>query len=241
MNPSRVDSSVKPSHRARRRDAESHGAESPTGSREREIEISVADHLWAKRALDVVLAAIGLILSAPLWALIAAAIKLEDGGSVFYRHIRIGRGRKAFQVIKFRTMTEGNHQPVKGHPDGDRITKVGRWIRPYALDELPQFLNILRGEMSFVGPRPLPRRELAAEDGHPILLSRIDGWESRHQVRPGLTGFAQTQVPRDTPYRQRFRYDCFYVKKRSLLLDVGLIAKSVWISVRGKWPQVGRG
>lgn len=198
-------------------------------------------NLAAKRALDVVLASIGLILSAPLWALIVGAIKLEDGGDVFYRHQRVGKACRPFTAIKFRTMVEGNHAAVRGRPKEELITGVGGWIRPTALDELPQLLNILRGDMSLVGPRPLPTWELSEDGGEPVVLSEFEGYEFRHRVRPGLTGFAQTRVPREAGYRKKFRYDCFYVRNRSLLLDVGLIVKSVWISVRGKWPEVGRG
>lgn len=233
------------SPRTRARDRARAGTSSPVeeapGPEPREGEAPVAGNLAAKRALDVVLASLGLLLSAPLWALIVVAIKLEDGGDVFYRHQRVGKDCKPFTAIKFRTMVEGDHYAVRGRPKTELITRVGRWIRPTALDELPQLVNVVRGDMSLVGPRPLPRWELSENEGEPVLLSSIHGYEFRHRVRPGLTGFAQTRVPRDVSYRRKFRYDRLYVKKRSLLLDVGLIAKSVWISVRGRWPEVGRG
>ena len=200
-----------------------------------------AGSLGAKRVLDATLAAIGLVLSAPIWIALAAAIKLEDGGPIFFTQTRVGKHGEPFRAIKFRSMVDGNHDAVKGHPDGDLVTSLGAFMRKCALDELPQLWNILRGDMSLVGPRALPPAESARENGgRPVKLSRIPGYTYRHKVRPGLTGIAQVRAPRDIPYRCKFRYDCFYVRKRSLLLDLRLIARSLWVSFAGKWREVGK-
>lgn len=196
-----------------------------------------------KRAVDVVFSLIGLLLTAPAWLLVPLAIKLEDGGPVFYRDRRLGKGGEEFDVLKFRSMVKGNGLPnVKGHPPDEYVTAVGRLIRPTALDELPQLLNILRGEMSLVGPRAAPPEEQAEDfEGHSRPLRDVAGFVERHAVRPGLTGLAQTRAARDVSYRTKFRYDRFYVEYRTLKLDLKLIIHSVMVSLTGKWPEVERG
>ena len=196
-----------------------------------------------KRAVDVVFSLIGLVLTAPAWMLLPLAIKLEDGGSVFYRDRRLGKGGEEFDVLKFRSMVEGNGIPnVKGHPPEEYVTSVGKLIRPTALDELPQLINILRGEMSLVGPRAAPPEEQAEDfEGHSRPLHDVAGFAERHAVRPGLTGLAQTRAARDVSYRTKFRYDCFYVENRTLKLDLKLIIHSVMVSLTGKWPEIEQG
>lgn len=198
-----------------------------------------------KRGMDVLLASLGLLGSAAVTPLIAAAIKLEDGGPVFYSQHRVGKGGEHFRSYKFRSMSPRSQDPdVPGQAEleDDRITRVGRFLRATALDELPQLWNILRGDMSFVGPRALlPAEEEANENGDPELLHELTGFDERHAVRPGLTGLAQVYAPRDLPRRKKFRYDLLYVRNRSLRLDAFLFLRSVWISLRGKWPEVGRG
>ncbi len=200
----------------------------------------------AKRAFDVALAAAGLLLSAPLWALIAAAIKVEDGGPVFYGQERVGKGGELFRSWKFRSMTPGpepgsarRHERQAG-PDDPRTTRVGRILRPMALDELPQLWSILKGDMSFVGPRPLLPEEEHRREGEVVRLDEVEGYARRHSVQPGLTGLAQVRGPRDLSPRDKFRYDLLYVENRSLGLDLRLLLRSVWISLRGAWPEVGR-
>jgi lipopolysaccharide/colanic/teichoic acid biosynthesis glycosyltransferase len=193
----------------------------------------------AKRALDLLLSGTGLIASAPLWALIAAAIKLEDGGPVFYTQPRVGEGGRVFQVFKFRSMIPdaearvGALQASQGDP---RVTKIGRLLRATAMDELPQLWNIFAGDMSFVGPRALRPGEIEAGAGGALeALEDVPGYRERHSVRPGLTGIAQIFAARDIPRRQKFRYDRLYLARRGFWLDVRLIALSFWISFRGKW------
>ena len=201
----------------------------------------------SKRLLDVGLSSAGLVLSAPLWALIALAVKLEDGGSVFYGQERVGKGGQPFTSWKFRTMREEG--PEAGEDAGPerqagrndpRITRVGRILRATAMDELPQLWSIFRGHMSFVGPRAMLPEEESVREGTVTRLVDVDGFEKRHSVLPGLTGVAQVYAPRDLPPRQKFRYDLLYVENRSLGLDLRLILLSFWISFRGAWPEVGR-
>lgn len=194
-----------------------------------------------KRALDIVLAAIGLCLSSPVWALVALAIKLEDRGPVFYRQDRVGKGGKVFQVLKFRSMVPDAEEavgPLQSTHGDPRVTRVGRILRATALDELPQLWSILRGYMSFVGPRALRPGEIEANgNGACVPIEAVPGYLERHAVPPGLTGLAQVYAPRDIPRHQKFRYDVLYIRSRSLWLDLRLIAVSLWISARGRWEN----
>ena len=197
-----------------------------------------------KRAFDAALAGLGLVLSAPLWAIFSAAIKLEDGGPIFFRQERVGLDGRVFEVLKFRSMRPdaealtGAVQATEGDP---RVTRVGRWMRMTAMDELPQLWNIVRGDMSFVGPRALRPGEIEVEaDGRLVALEDVPGFEHRVRVRPGLTGLAQIYARRDVSRRHKFRYDRIYVKHRSWLLDVRLILLSFWISFHGTWEARGR-
>ncbi len=198
----------------------------------------------AKRALDVLLSSFGLIASAPLWFVLAAIIKAADGGPVFYGQERVGLGGRVFRALKFRSMrtdAEALSGAVQATAADPRVTPVGRVMRATAMDELPQLWNIMRGDMSFVGPRALRPGEIEAEgDGRLVRLEDVPGFEHRITVRPGLTGIAQVYARRDIPRRQKFRYDRLYVNRRSWLLDVRLILLSFWISVHGTWEARGR-
>jgi lipopolysaccharide/colanic/teichoic acid biosynthesis glycosyltransferase len=197
-----------------------------------------------KRAFDATLAGAGLILSAPLWAIFAAAIRIEDGGPVFYRQRRVGLGGRTFEALKFRSMrpdAERATGAIQAPADDPRVTRVGRLMRATAMDELPQLVNILRGDMSFVGPRALRPGEIETNsNGRLERLEDIPGFEHRTRVRPGLTGLAQVYAPRDVRRRQKFKYDRLYVDRRSWCLDLRLILLSFWISVLGRWEVRGR-
>ncbi len=197
-----------------------------------------------KRAFDVVLAAAGLMVSAPLWAIFAAAIKLQDGGPVLYRQERSGRYGRSFDVLKFRSMipdAEADVGAVQAIHSDPRVTAVGRFLRATAMDELPQLLNILRGDMSFVGPRALRPGEIETLANNRLeRLDEVPGFAERSQVRPGLTGIAQIYAPRDIPRRLKFRYDLFYVRRQSVWLDLRLVLLSLWITARGAWEADGR-
>jgi putative colanic acid biosynthesis glycosyltransferase WcaI len=197
-----------------------------------------------KRAFDACLAAAGLAASAPLWLLVGAAVKLEDGGPVLYARERVGRGGRRFLSLKFRSMapdSDARFGPLQAAPGDARVTRVGGFLRATALDELPQLWNILKGDMSFVGPRALLPAEIElGGNGEPAPIETIPGYEARHRVRPGLTGVAQVYARRSIPRRQKFRFDLLYIRRQSLWLDFKLIALSVWITARGKWEHRGR-
>jgi lipopolysaccharide/colanic/teichoic acid biosynthesis glycosyltransferase len=196
---------------------------------------------WLKRPLDVALSSLMLVLSAPVSLLIALAIKLEDGGPVFYRQERWGRGGTRFKAYKFRTMVPHSDRAfgIKQATENDeRITRVGRVLRAMGLDELPQMISIFLGEMSLVGPRALAVGEILHDDGgRRVDYEEISDFWKRLSVRPGLTGVTTIYKPKDISPRKKFRYDLLYIRKQSFWLDVRLILLSFWISFRGKWEH----
>jgi lipopolysaccharide/colanic/teichoic acid biosynthesis glycosyltransferase len=196
----------------------------------------------SKRTLDVVLSGAGLMLSAPIWALVSAAIKLEDSGPVFYRQERVGQGGRRFDALKFRSMIPDaeSGRAVQAATNDPRVTRIGRIMRATALDELPQLWNIFVGDMSFVGPRALRPQEVEVNgSGELLSIDQIPGARERHQVRPGLTGIAQIFAPRDITRRNKFRYDRIYIRRQGFWFDVRLILVSFWITARGRWEHSG--
>jgi lipopolysaccharide/colanic/teichoic acid biosynthesis glycosyltransferase/VanZ family protein len=196
---------------------------------------------FLKRPFDILLSGFGLFVSTPLWVVIPLAVWLEDWGPVFYRQERVGRNGRVFQALKFRSMVkdaETKSGPVQAVASDPRVTRIGRILRATAMDELPQLVNILRGDMSFVGPRALRPNEREVNGGPaPVPLAAIPGYAARHSVRPGLTGLAQVYLPGEAPRRKKFRYDLLYIRKRSFWLDLKLIGLSFWITLRGKWES----
>ena len=191
-----------------------------------------------KRLFDIVLSGTGLLISTPLWLVISAAIKLEDGGPIFFPQERVGRHGRMFRAWKFRSMIPDAEQrvgAVQATENDPRVTNVGRVLRATAFDELPQLINILVGDMSFVGPRPLRPGEVDTTSAGYVPLDAIPGYDERHKVRPGLTGLAQVHASRDVPRDEKFRYDIEYVRTRTPWLDLKLILQSFWISFRGRW------
>lgn len=199
---------------------------------------------FTKRAFDASLATVGLVLSLPVSILAALAIKIEDGGPIFYTQERAGRDGRPFRVYKFRSMVPDAEALVgarQASARDSRVTRAGRWLRATAMDELPQLWNIARGDMSFVGPRALRPGEIEVTgDGRFVALEDVPGYDVRCRVVPGLTGVAQIYAPRDVPRRQKFRYDRLYIRRRSFGLDVRLILLSFWITSRGRWEERGR-
>jgi lipopolysaccharide/colanic/teichoic acid biosynthesis glycosyltransferase len=196
----------------------------------------------AKRALDLALSTAGLLLSSPLWILIAAAIRMDSHGPVFYAQLRVGRRGRRFKALKFRSMAVDAERavgPVQAIEHDPRVTRVGRVLRATAMDELPQLWNIFRGDMSVVGPRALRPDEPEVGDALPTPLEAVPGFAERSTVRPGLTGLAQIYAPRDLRRRQKFRYDRLYIRRQSFGLDLWLIALSFWITARGTWEARG--
>ena len=198
----------------------------------------------AKRLLDVLLSGGGLVVSAPLWVAIAALIKIEDGGPVFFSQERVGRRGRSFEALKFRSMiadAEARTGPIQSGMNDPRITRVGKLLRATAMDELPQLWNIFRGDMSFVGPRALRPGEIEVNgSGEVEKLEDVRGFTDRCAVRPGLTGVAQIYAPRDVVRRQKFRYDRFYIRRQSFWFDLRLIVLSFWITFRGRWEARDR-
>ena len=197
-----------------------------------------------KRLFDMIVSGAGLIVFSPIAAVIAIAIKLEDGGPVFFIQDRVGKNCRVFPAYKFRSMivdAEKHTGPVQATANDPRMTKVGRVLRATAFDELPQLWNIFRGDMSVVGPRPLRPGEVDARgDGQLLRLDQIPGYEERHGVRPGLTGLTQVYAPRDISRTSKFRLDRLYLKRAGFWLDMRLILVSFWITGRGEWEKRNR-
>ncbi|MBI3811381.1 MAG: sugar transferase [Nitrospirae bacterium] len=193
-----------------------------------------------KRLFDIALSGAGLIGSSPLWALFAVWVKLSDGGPVFYQQERAGKDGRNFFALKFRSMipnAEAGLGPVQAGYDDPRVTRVGRFLRATAMDELPQLWNIFIGDMSFVGPRALRPVEIEIKN---VRDENVPNFHLRHRVQPGLTGLAQIYAPRDASRRNKLRYDLLYARSRSFGLDLKLIALSFWITFRGRWETRGK-
>ncbi len=198
------------------------------------------DAPFLKRPFDFSLALVGLLLSCLLWLAFSLAIYLVDRNSIFFRQERCGKKGKTFKAIKFRTMKPPKRGEVRLDVDLEedpRVTKVGKFLRATALDELPELINILKGEMSFVGPRPLPYKIEDEESNRYKTIDEVPGYHLRSLVRPGLTGIAQIHAPKNIDRRHKFRYDNLYVKKMSFWLDVKLLFLSLWVTFRGRWER----
>ncbi|MGC8838416.1 MAG: sugar transferase [Anaerolineae bacterium] len=199
---------------------------------------------WTKRALDFVLALVGLVLLSPVLAAIALAIKLDSPGPVIFAQERMGKGGKRFTCYKFRSMVHnhgkeelhrafgrdyvnGNHtgRTIFKPPHEDVVTRVGRFLRKTSLDELPQLWNILKGEMSFVGPRPLVSYEMEA----------AAPWQHRRlEALPGLTGLVQVSGRSTLTFDEMVRLDIYYIEHSSLWLDLQILLKTIPVVLSGK-------
>lgn len=193
-----------------------------------------ATTLAIKRSLDLALSIIGLVVCLPVMALVAIAVRLDSKGPVIYRQKRVGLGGRPFEVLKFRSMRADAEQANGAQwasKDDPRVTRVGRFIRKFRLDELPQFVNVIHGEMSFVGPRP--ERPVFVEQ----LRKEISYYDERHSVRPGLTGWAQVEYPYGSTVEDAFRkleYDLFYLKNMSIFFDCAIVFKTMRTVLTGK-------
>lgn len=173
---------------------------------------------WGKRCLDVAVAAGALVVFAPVIAAVAGAVRLKMGSPVIFRQPRPGRGSEVFTILKFRTMTDAKNASGQPLPDGARLTALGALLRKTSLDELPQLVNVLRGEMSLVGPRPLSRLYL------PFYSPRE---QTRHDVRPGITGLAQISGRNELEWDARLELDARYVETASLVGDLEILMRTV--------------
>jgi lipopolysaccharide/colanic/teichoic acid biosynthesis glycosyltransferase len=180
-----------------------------------------------KRALDLLLGGIGCVAGAPLIALAAVAIRLESPGHPLYRQTRVGRDGRPFEIFKLRTMVSGAERIGAGlaiEAGDDRITRVGSFLRRTSLDELPNLWNVVRGEMSIVGPRPTVQVQVDQYS---------DRQRGRLKVKPGITGWAQVNGRASLPWSERIELDLWYVEHCSLALDLRILVRTVRILVRG--------
>jgi lipopolysaccharide/colanic/teichoic acid biosynthesis glycosyltransferase len=179
----------------------------------------------ARRTADVMLASTGLVLLAPVMAIIGGSIRLFDGPPVLFKQARVTKGGKLFKVVKFRTMNDGRDAEGQLLPDRMRTTALGRFLRRSRLDELPQLWNILVGEMSLIGPRPLLPQTIAAAGKKGQL---------RCAVRPGLTGWAQVNGNSLLDDDDKIALDLWYIENRSLRIDLVILARTIGVALRGE-------
>lgn len=186
-----------------------------------------------KRTLDVMIASIGLVLTLPLMAAIGVAIKLDSPGPVFYRQVRVGLRAQPYMIWKFRSMfTDAEREGARWTSERDpRISRIGWYLRKWRLDEIPQLINVIRGEMSLVGPRP----------ERPVFVQELRGlipfYDLRHAVRPGITGWAQTQFRYGASAEDahiKLQYDLYYVKYLSLQLDMRILVETIRVILLGE-------
>ncbi len=189
-----------------------------------------------KRLIDLITADMLVLLSLPLMVVAALAIFLEDGHAPFFYQTRIGKNGRHFQMVKFRTMSvpkPGEYRIIEDHPpiSDPRVTRIGRILRRTELDDLPNLFNVVAGDISIVGPRPMP----LAVDGVP--MQAIPGWEARCKVIPGMIGLAQLHCPKRTCLRNKFRYDNVYVHRQCIGTDLYLMWEVVlWIFCKDRRP-----
>ena len=186
-----------------------------------------------KRGVDVLCSSVGLLFFSPLLLVIAAAIRCESAGPVFYRQERVGEDGLPFSMLKFRSMVVDAEKngPVWAAENDDRVTRVGRVIRKLRLDEIPQMINVLKGEMSLVGPRP--ERPVFVQQ----LQKEIPFYFHRHTVKPGITGWAQIYHPYGASRedaQEKLKYDLYYIKHMNLLLDIKIILETVKVVLLGR-------
>lgn len=189
-------------------------------------------HVRSKRLFDAVAASTLLLLGIPIMALIALVITTDSGGRFLFSHERVGHSGKRFRIFKFRTLVDDVPRYSYKVRNGDaRVTRSGRFLRLTGLDELPQLFNVIKGDMSLVGPRP----EL------PFIVEQYEAWQhERHLVRPGLTGWWQIHFRNDEPMHLRTDYDIYYVRNASWRLDAHILFQTVKIvaaGVVGAWPR----
>jgi lipopolysaccharide/colanic/teichoic acid biosynthesis glycosyltransferase len=180
------------------------------------------------RAADLLIAALALAVLSPFLLVAAIVIKLGSRGPVFYRQRRVGRDDREFEMLKLRTMVQGSDPVGVGTivtRDDPRVTRAGRFLRRTSLDEVPNLVNVLRGEMAIVGPRPTIPAQVNDYTPHQ---------RRRHEVLPGITGWAQVQGRAGIPWEERIELDVWYVDHRSFALDARILAKTAWLVVTGK-------
>jgi lipopolysaccharide/colanic/teichoic acid biosynthesis glycosyltransferase len=179
------------------------------------------------RAFDLAIAALALAILSPVLLVAAIAIRLGSRGPVVYRQLRVGLDGREFEMLKLRTMVQGSDPVGVGtvvYRDDPRVTRAGRVLRRTSLDEIPNLVNVLRGEMAIVGPRPTIPAQVADYTPHQ---------KRRHEVRPGITGWAQVQGRAGIPWEERIELDVYYVDHRSAAMDARILAKTLWLLITG--------
>ena len=195
--------------------------------------------LFAKRLFDILLSLFGIIISLPLWLIISILV-YEDRGPIYYTQARVGKNGRIFKVIKFRSMmpdAEKSTGPIQAAENDKRITRIGSILRKTAMDELPQLINILKGDMSFVGPRALRPSEMQIRTGTVTDLIHDPAMSIRHSVTPGLTGVAQVFAACDATADVKLRYDRWYIRNWNFYLDIWLIFVSFFITFKARWES----
>jgi len=176
-----------------------------------------------KRLFDIIVACLAFVLMSPIILVIAALVRTQNGAPIFFCQLRPGLAGKLFKLYKFRTMTDARDGDGNLLPDADRLTPLGRFLRKTSLDELPELWNVLKGDMSLVGPRPLLMQYLARYTPEQAR---------RHEVKPGMTGWAQVNGRNALTWEEKFKLDVWYVDHQSFWLDMKIIAMTVWKVLR---------
>ena len=180
-------------------------------------------HFWGKRIFDLTFTILGVVILAPVLVALAVGVRIGLGVPILFRQVRPGLRGRPFEILKFRTMTDARDAEGRLLPDAERLTRFGRFLRATSLDELPELVNVLKGEMGLVGPRPL-------------LMQYLDRYTPeqarRHEVRPGITGWAQVNGRNAITWEEKFKLDVWYVDNQSLWLDLKIIVMTIWKSIR---------
>lgn len=171
-----------------------------------------------KRPFDFIVALVVFLLTSPFFIVTWLLLAIQNKGKVFFLQERPGKDQKSFRIIKFKTMTDDRDASGNLLPDVQRLTALGRWVRKLSLDELPQLINVIKGEMSLIGPRPLLFKYIP-------LYSKEQN--RRHEVRPGITGWAQVNGRNSIPWTEKFRYDVYYVENISFHLDLKIFSLTI--------------
>lgn len=179
--------------------------------------------LSVKRFIDFTFSVIGLIFLSPIFLILALVVKIKLGLPILFRQQRAGLNEIPFEIIKFRTMLDSRDTKGELLPDSERLTKFGRFLRSTSLDELPELWNVIRGEMSLVGPRPLPIEYLSRYSPQQLR---------RHEVRPGITGLAQINGRNALSWNEKFELDIWYIENKSLRLDLKILLKTIWSALK---------
>ena len=189
---------------------------------------------YLKRIIDLIIAVPSIMLFSPFWIIISILIKIDSSGPVLYKQNRIGENNTTFTIRKFRSMlydAEKDSGPVWAADEDPRITRVGAWLRRFRLDEIPQLINVIKGEMSIIGPRP--ERPFFIDK----LMQEFPFYYRRHKVRPGITGWSQIKQPYDRDIddvRKKLKYDFYYIENLSFSLDIKILASTFWVMLSGK-------